>query len=93
MLVRLRKSFRTRVHSLNPKTFAFFFVDWLMSMILLDALRGRQTDMFFCSLICSLFFPPFRGSAGGRKGRKRFWKPGVIAWLKAEGESLVRMSS
>jgi hypothetical protein len=53
MLVRLRKSFRTRVHSLNPKTFAFFFVEFKRDE--LNALRGRQTDMFYCSSVCSLF--------------------------------------
>jgi hypothetical protein len=82
MLVRLRKSFRTRGHSLNPKTFAFSFVGWFDEHDLLDALRGRQTDMFFCSSVSPVsFFSPFRGSVGGRKGGRS---------VESRGESLVR---
>jgi hypothetical protein len=67
MVVRLRKSFRTRVHSLNPKTFAFFFVESKRNELI--ALRGRQTDMFFVlQFVVSSFFPAFRGSVGGLKG-------------------------
>jgi hypothetical protein len=54
MLVRLRKSFRTRGQTLNPKTFAFFFVESKRDELI--ALRGRHTDMSYCSSVCCLFF-------------------------------------
>jgi hypothetical protein len=86
MLVRLRKSFRTRGHSLNPKTFAFFFAEFEHDE--LNALRGRQTDMFFCSSVCCLFFlSSVPRICWGTEGGQKCWKAGEKAWFESLASS------